>query len=187
MGIRDRWIGSLHRVATGAKATRTLLTPVGVLVFGAFTAIFVLLAIAVDQLFDLPPLLPVRARWVVAGPVIVVGAAVTAWSAGHFLKTGGTPVPINPPPKLVTGGPYRFARNPMVTGVILILLGIGLAIRSVALVLVFTPVYLLVNVWELTQIEEPELVRRFGDTYLAYRRDTPMFLPRLRRPSNTEP
>lgn len=187
MGIRDRWIASLNRVATGVKATRNLLTPLGLLIFGVFTSLFVLAAIAIDRLLDLPHLLPADAGLVSGILVIVVGVAVTAWSAGSFLKARGTPVPFNPPPVLVAGGPYRVVRNPMVTGVTLILLGIGLAIRSVSLVVVFTPLYLMLNVWELAQIEEPELIRRFGDTYLIYRDHTPMFIPGLKRGTNTDP
>ena len=41
----------------------------------------------------------------------------------------------------------------------------------------FTPLYVLVNMWELKEIEEPELVRRLGDEYIEYRRKTPMFIP----------
>jgi protein-S-isoprenylcysteine O-methyltransferase Ste14 len=150
-----------------------------VVIFGVFTSFFVLLAILVDGLINLPPLLPGSARWVVSIPVVAAGIVVTTWSAVPFLQAKGTPVPFNPPPTLVTTAPYRFARNPMVTGVILILIGIGFAVRSVSLV--FVPLYLLVNVWELRQIEEPELVRRFGDEYLEYRQRTPMFFPRLKR------
>jgi protein-S-isoprenylcysteine O-methyltransferase Ste14 len=48
-------------------------------------------------------------------------------------------------------------------------------------VVFFTPLFILVNVWELKEIEEPELVKRFGDTYIEYQRRTPMFIPGLRR------
>ena len=181
MAVRDRWISLIFGVATGARATRTLLTPIGVVIFGVFTSLFVLLAILVDGLLDLPPLLPDSARLVVSIPVVAVGVAVTTWSAVPFLKAKGTPVPFNPPPTLVTTAPYRFARNPMVTGVILILIGIGFAVRSVSLVFVFVPLYTLVNIWELRQIEEPELLGRFGDEYLEYRQRTPMFIPKLKR------
>jgi protein-S-isoprenylcysteine O-methyltransferase Ste14 len=108
-----------------------------------------------------------------------VGAAVTLWSALHFLKVKGTPVPFNPPPKVVTTGPYRHVRNPMLTGVFAFLFGLGLAVNSISLVLVFTPLFILVNVWELKRIEEPELERRLGEEYVKYRRQTPMFFPRL--------
>lgn len=185
MGIREHWINLLHRAATGTKRNRTFLTPIGVAVFGAFTAAFLLAALFVDRLLGLPSLLPESARLPVSVPVMVVGAVITVWSALHFLKVKGTPVPFNPPPKIVETGPYRYTRNPMLTGVFLLLFGLGLAVDSPSLVFFFTPLYILFNVWELKQIEEPELVRRFGDEYIEYRRRTPMFLPGLGRGRST--
>jgi protein-S-isoprenylcysteine O-methyltransferase Ste14 len=180
MGFRDGWVNLVHRAATGTKTTRTLLTPVGVTVFGVFVALFVFAAITVDRLLDLPGLLPEPVRLPIAVPLIAVGAALAAWSAFHFLKAKGTPVPFNPPPTLVTTGPYRYARNPMLTGVFIFLVGLGLGLESSSLVLVFTPLFVSFNAWELKSIEEPELVRRLGDEYVAYRAQTPMFLPRLK-------
>ncbi len=68
----------------------------------------------------------------------------------------------------------------MLAGVFLLLFGIGFAIKSLSLVALFTPLYVLVNVWELKEIEEPELVKRLGDEYIAYQQRTPMFIPRMR-------
>jgi len=180
MSFRKRWINILHRAATGTKKTRKLLTPIGVTIFGGFTALFVFAAILVDRLLNLPRLLPEGARLPVSIPVMAVGVAITAWSAFHFLKVKGTPVPFNPPPKVVKTGPYRFARNPMLTGVFLFLFGVGFGVNSVSLVFFFTPLFVLINVWELKQIEEPELMKRLGDEYIEYRRQTPMFLPVFR-------
>ena len=42
MGIRNIWIRVIPRAATGTKSTRTLLTPLGVIIFGGFTTLFVL-------------------------------------------------------------------------------------------------------------------------------------------------
>jgi protein-S-isoprenylcysteine O-methyltransferase Ste14 len=181
MEIRKRWINLLHRAATGTKKTRTLLTPIGITIFGAFAAMFVFAALWVDRLLSLPNLLPEGARLPVSIPVMALGVAVTAWSGFHFLRVKGTPVPFNPPPEVVTTGPYRYARNPMLTGVFLFLFGLGIAIDSLSLVLFFTPLFILINVWELKEIEEPELVKRFGDEYLEFQRRTPMFIPRLGR------
>ena len=181
MGVRERWIDAVHRAATGTRRTRTLLTPVGVGIFGAFTALFVLAAIGVDGLLGLPGLLSDAARSPVSIPLMAVGLAVTAWSGLHFLRVKGTPVPFNPPPQVVGTGPYRYVRNPMLTGVFVFLVGLGLWIDSFSLVFFFTPLFVLFNVWELKQIEEPELVRRLGDDYIEYRRRTPMFLPGLGR------
>ena len=180
MAFQNRWINLLHRAATGTKKTRTLLTPVGLTIFAAFTALFVFAAIIVDRLLGLPHLLPKGARLPVSIPMITVGLAATAWSVFHFLKVKGTPVPFNPPPKVVKTGPYRYARNPMLTGVFLFLFGMGFIINSASLVFFFTPLYVLINVWELKKIEEPELIKRLGDAYIEYRRHTPMFIPGCR-------
>ena len=183
MNIRERWVNFLYRAATGSKKTRTLLTPIGIGIFGLFTALFMFLAVFVDRMFALPWQIQNTVSWLVSVPIMAVGLAVTAWSVFHFLRVKGTPVPFNPPPTLVESGPYRYARNPMLTGVFLLLFGIGFAIRSISLVLIFTPLFVLANVWELKKIEEPELIRRLGKAYLAYRERTPMFIPgtRLRK------
>ena len=84
---------------------------------------------------------------------------------------------------MVKTGPYLYVRNPMLTGVFLILFGVGFGVNSVSLVFFFTPLYVLINVWELKKIEEPELVKRLGDEYIEYRRHTPMFIPVCRKRS----
>ena len=182
MSLRERWIGVLHRAATSTRSTRTLLTPVGVAVVAAFVAAFVVAALIVDTALGLPGLLPEGARLPVSVPVMVLGAALVVWSAAHFLTARGTPVPFNPPPTVVSTGPYRHVRNPMLTGVFVLLLGLGLWLDSPSLVLVFLPLFIAFNVWELRHIEEPELAQRLGDAYIEYRRRTPMFVPRLGRP-----
>jgi len=62
--------------------------------------------------------------------------------------------------------------------------GLFTAVDSLLLVLVVTPLYIAANVRELKNIEEPELVRRLGDEYVAYRDETPMFPPGLRTAGN---
>lgn len=180
MSIRERWISILYHTATGTRKTRTLLTPVGVLIFGLFTALFVFFAVLLDGALALRWPIPVTVSELLSIPMMAIGVAITAWSVFHFLKVSGTPVPFNPPPTLVNSGPYRYARNPMLTGVFLLLFGIGFAIKSLSLVVLFTPLYVLANVWELKEIEEPELIRRLGDEYLEYRKRTPMFVPGTR-------
>ena len=71
----------------------------------------------------------------------------------------------------------------MLTGVFLILFGLGFGLDSMSLVCLFLPLYVAFNVWELKQIEEPELARRLGEEYVDYRNRTPMFLPKLKRPT----
>ena len=179
MTIKARWIDFLFKLATGTRRGRTLLTPVGAVMFGFFTALFVVSALALDRWSGIPILIPVPISLYISTPILVVGTLVTGWSVIHFLKVEGTPVPVNPPPRLVTTGPYAYTRNPMLTGVFLLLFGIGVMVGSISLTFIFTPLFILVNAWELTAIEEPELVRRLGEEYSAYRDSTPMFIPKI--------
>jgi protein-S-isoprenylcysteine O-methyltransferase Ste14 len=70
-------------------------------------------------------------------------------------------------------------RNPMLTGVFALLFGLGALFGSISLLVVFTPLFILINVWELKVIEEPELVKRLGKDYIEYRKRTAMFFPPL--------
>ena len=65
----------------------------------------------------------------------------------------------------------------MLTGVFGLLFALGILLESVSLLFVFTPLFIYANYWELKAIEEPELVKRLGQAYVAYRKMTPMFLP----------
>lgn len=181
MNFRERWVDLLYRVATGTRKSRDLLTPIGAFFFGLFTAAFVFFGLILDQTLLLRWPIPGPLSWLISIPIIGAGLAITAWSVIHFLRVKGTPVPFNPPRTLVDSGPYRYVRNPMISGVFLLLFGTGFAVGSLSLVLVFVPLYILVHLWELKNIEEPELVRRLGDDYLEYRRRTPMFFPRILR------
>ncbi len=67
----------------------------------------------------------------------------------------------------------------MLTGIFMLLFGIGLSLASISLVFLFLPLFVLANAWELKEIEEPELLRRLGDDYKAYKQQTPMFIPRF--------
>jgi len=69
----------------------------------------------------------------------------------------------------------------MLTGVFILLLGLGVLLGSISLVFIFTPLFVLLNVLELRAIEEPELEKRLGAEYLEYRKRVSMFIPWLKR------
>ena len=95
------------------------------------------------------------------------------FGACFALRSAGTPVPLNPPKELVDTGPYAVIRNPMLTGVFLVLFGIGVLLGSFCLMFVFTPLFIVLNVWELKCIEEPELEKRLGQAYVEYKKRVP--------------
>jgi len=55
-----------------------------------------------------------------------------------------------------------------------------LLLQSISLLFIFTPLFILFNVWEIKAIEEPELERRLGKEYLEYKTKVPGFIPRLK-------
>ncbi len=177
MGLKDRCIGLIYRTATGSRKIRLLITPVVVLSYFLFASLFVIVSFPVDRLFGFSHLLHPSISAVLSIPLIFLGLFLSFWAALHFLKVKGTPVPFNPPPELITSGPYAYARNPMLSGVFIFLFGLALAFNSVSLFFIFTPLFILVNVMEVRMIEEPELEMRLGSKYLEYKKRTPMFFP----------
>ena len=66
------------------------------------------------------------------------------------------------------------------TGIFFLMFGLGFLVDSFSLIFIFTPLFILVNTWELKMIEEPELLKRLGKKYDEYRNKTPMFIPGIR-------
>ncbi|MFC1561329.1 methyltransferase family protein [Candidatus Latescibacterota bacterium] len=180
MSLHNKWIELLYRVAIGRKKVRILLTPVGALVFFAFIALFILLSHLLDDVLKLTGTFPRPYNFAVSIPILVVGVLLILWCNIHFLMAKGTPVPLNPPQRLVVSGPYAFTRNPMLTGLFAVLFGIGILISSISLMFIFTPLFILLNLIELKYIEEPELEKRLGEPYMDYKKRIPMFIPRFK-------
>jgi protein-S-isoprenylcysteine O-methyltransferase Ste14 len=115
--------------------------------------------------------------------LIALGLALVAWTVTLFARIGrGTLAPWDPTSRLVVAGPYRHVRNPMISGVLAVLLGEAAVFASMPLLLWFATVFL-VNAVYFPLVEEPGLRRRFGDEYEAYRANVPRWIPR-RRPWN---
>lgn len=122
---------------------------------------------------------------VLGGALIAAGAAVLVHAFASFVSQGrGTPAPIAPPERLVVGGLYRYVRNPMYVAVVAVILGHILLLARFDLLWYAAGVVLLVTAF-VVLYEEPELSRRFGPEYTAYRHSVGRWWPRLRpwRPS----
>ena len=177
MTLKTKWIDILYNVATGSRRVRNFFTPIGAIFYGLLIFVFVVIALHVDRLIGLDNIFPNPLNIILSLPIFSLALFLIGWSVQNFLKAKGTPVPFNPPPKLVTTGPYAYTRNPMLTGVFSLLFGFGVLFGSVFLLIVFTPLFIFINFWELKSIEEPELEKRLGEEYIEYRKRTPMFFP----------
>ena len=117
---------------------------------------------------------------VAAGVVLVaVGFVLFAASLSQFFAHGrGTLAPWDPPRRLVVRGPYRYVRNPMISGVLFLLFGTALCLRSGPHAY-WAMTFLAINSVYIPLVEEPMLEDRFGDDYRRYCRHVGRLVPRL--------
>jgi protein-S-isoprenylcysteine O-methyltransferase Ste14 len=97
-----------------------------------------------------------------------------------FIVVGkGTLAPWDPTARLVVRGPYRRVRNPMIAGVLFMILGEAIFFGSTVLA-TWCALFGVLNTIYFRLSEEPGLKKRFGDSYLEYRTNVPMWIPRIR-------
>ena len=110
--------------------------------------------------------------------VLVAGLSLFLWCVVLFARVGrGTLAPWDPTQRLVAVGPYRYVRNPMISGVAAILAGQALLTGSWVIAL-WLLVFVVVNQTYFLLSEEPGLERRFGDSYREYKARVPRWIPR---------
>jgi len=121
---------------------------------------------------------PVRTLGVL---LMMAGIGLAAWCITLFARVGkGTLAPWDPTSELVAVGPYRYTRNPMITGVATTLIGEALLTGSRSIGL-WALAFITVNHLYFLSIEEPGLEQRFGKSYEEYKRAVPRWVPRLRK------
>ena len=117
--------------------------------------------------------------------VFLAGSLILLWCVRDFYVAGkGTLAPWDPPRHLVSVGLYRFSRNPMYVGVLLILIGWTLAVRSRSLLIYAVVVAILFHV-RVVMNEEPWLARTFPNEWPRFKSQVPRWLsivPRSGRP-----
>ena len=174
-------INLFYKTATGSKKIRNFLTPIGVIFFFSLIGLFIIVSLWTDKLLHFSKFISYPSNIYTSLLILTLGLFLMLWSILYFIKVKGTPVPFNPPPKLVTTGPYSYIRNPMLCGVFILMFGFGIFFRSISLVFIFTPLFILFNFLELKTIEEPELENRLGKDYSKYKKRVPMFFPKFKK------
>ena len=124
-------------------------------------------------------LLPLRlpGPWLAwLGPAaIVLGVSLAIWARSCMSAAGTDPNPFHATSAIVTGGPYRFTRNPMYVAMVIAFLGVALWARAATLLAVLAPVALVLH-FGIVRREERYLEVKFGETYLDYRRRVRRYL-----------
>lgn len=114
--------------------------------------------------------------------LMLVGALIAVRCFWDFAWRGlGTPAPFDPPRRLVVSGLYRWVRNPMYLGMILIILGESILYSAIRWPLLVTvAIFWLATTLFVFFYEEPTLRSLFGADYVAYCAAVRRWIPRLR-------
>ena len=109
--------------------------------------------------------------------IILAGLSLISVSVSAIMRIGdGTLAPWSPTKKLVTSGIYGFIRNPMILGVLIVLIGESISILSEKIFNWTIIFFIINNIWFFLY-EEPNLEKKFGDEYRNYKKDVPRWIP----------
>lgn len=115
-------------------------------------------------------LVPAPTRYWAGGAICIAAILVFAvWPIRLFQQIEQDPKPWTTTPELVVTGPYQFTRNPMYVMMLLVCFGFSIILDE-AWVLVLTPVCALTIYLTAIRHEEAYLEKKFGDSYLEYRK-----------------
>jgi len=173
----SKWAQKEH--SEGARLIALL--PAGVLFLILLPYILLVISPSLDARLGLDRLSPGPASFIIGAILLVVGLFFGQWSILiQFTHGRGTPLPMMPTQRLITTGPFQYCRNPMTLGTILAYLGLSIAAATIVGLILVAAFAALLLVY-IKRMEEKELAERFGEEYLAYRRDVPFIIPRIPR------
>ena len=109
---------------------------------------------------------------------LLFGFSLVALTIYLFATIGeGTLAPWDPPKHLLIQGPYAYVRNPMISGVLFIILGESILLNS-NLIFIEWLIFFVINSIYFILSEEPNLEKRFGQEYVNYKLNVPRWIPR---------
>ncbi|MCK9402889.1 MAG: isoprenylcysteine carboxylmethyltransferase family protein [Chitinophagaceae bacterium] len=113
---------------------------------------------------------------IVGACMIIAGISFRAWAVHSLGKYFTATVQIKEDHRLIKTGPYRIVRHPSYTGAFMAIIAGGVILGSLT-GFIISCMAMIIAYYVRIGIEEKELIARFGDDYLAYKRDTKMMIP----------
>jgi protein-S-isoprenylcysteine O-methyltransferase Ste14 len=121
------------------------------------------------------PILPRRIARTLGWPLVACGLAVGFLGSREMRRAETTLDPRKPATTIVTGGPFRYTRNPLYLSMTLIYGGIS-ALADALLPVLLLPIVLRLMRRGVIEREERYLERKFGDEYIEYKVRTPRWI-----------
>jgi protein-S-isoprenylcysteine O-methyltransferase Ste14 len=132
-----------------------------------YLLIAILLMIALHFIFPLASIIPVP--WVALGLIpLAAGIAINLIADKAFHQVNTTVKPFEESASLITGGVFRYTRNPMYLGFTFILIGIAFLFGSLS-PWIIVPIFAIMMDFMFIRIEERMLEARFGPAWLEYK------------------
>lgn len=140
----------------------------------AYLLIAVILTVVLHFAFPIMTVIP--APWTLLGIIPVVVGIVINFNADQIFHKADTAVcPFESSSTLVTYGPYRFTRNPMYLGFVLVLIGVSIVMGSLTPYLMAIAFAVLMD-RKFIQMEEQKLAVQFGVEWKTYKSHTRRWL-----------
>jgi len=147
-----------------------------------FLTVFYYLFTTIDKYLNLTKI-PLNLN-LISYTLILIGSILILWVFYLFDAIGkGTPVPKQittklATKKLVVKGPFKYTRNPMAIGFLLIFIGASLYFKSYAMLFLTAIMFFIAHLF-IVHVEEKDMEQRFGKVYLEYKKKVPRWLSRI--------
>jgi protein-S-isoprenylcysteine O-methyltransferase Ste14 len=108
--------------------------------------------------------------------LMILGIIIRQWSIAVLGNFFSVDVGTQKGQKVVKNGPYKLVRHPSYTGILLTIIGIGLALQSWAAVIIIILGFIFGFSYRI-HVEEKLLVSKLGDEYIKYMKETKRLIP----------
>ncbi|MBI5294221.1 MAG: isoprenylcysteine carboxylmethyltransferase family protein [Chloroflexi bacterium] len=159
----------------------------GLLVIVLAPSIIYTITSLLDNVYRLEIIQNTTIRWVIIIILFAAGLMYGIWSVivQNTIGQGGPVeignIEISPKTKkLVVSGPYKYSRNPMLFGTLLMYLAFALFINSITSVVLVGAVFTFM-LTVVVKMEEKRLLNDFGNQYEEYRKTVSIFIPWFQR------
>lgn len=110
--------------------------------------------------------------------LMLAGIAFRQWAIAVLGRYFSVVIGVQKEQKVVEDGPYRLIRHPSYTGVLILYIGIGLAVQSLAAIIIGIILFGLVYGYRMF-VEEKVLIRELGNSYVEYKKRTKRIIPKI--------
>ena len=124
--------------------------------------------LGLDWLYPLPFVPASIPRVLTGGAIFAAGLALAIWAIVTIRRAGTEVETTKPTTAIVSGGPFRFTRNPIYSGMLLGLAGLAVGFDTLWILGTLILFYLVIRYGVIAR-EEAYLERKFGQAYLGYK------------------